>query len=50
MAYNASHRFARIAATKIRPFATMIRGKRAGEAVDMLKYVPNRAPGCSRRY
>lgn len=42
MAYIASHRFARIAATKILPFATLIRGRRAGEAVELLKYVPNR--------
>ena len=42
MAYSASHRFARIAATKIRPFANLIRGRRAGDAVELLKYVPNR--------
>lgn len=42
MAYSASHRFARIAATKVRPFTDLIRGKQAGEAVELLKYVPNR--------
>jgi large subunit ribosomal protein L22 len=42
MAYSASHRFARIAATKVRPFTDLIRGRQAGEAVELLKYVPNR--------
>lgn len=42
MAYNAEHRFARIAATKVRPFATLIRGKKAAESLDLLRYVPNR--------
>ena len=35
MAYNASHRFARIAATKVRPFTDLIRGRQAGEAVEL---------------
>ena len=42
MAFNASHRFARIAATKIRPFADLIRGRATGEALELLKYEPNR--------
>lgn len=42
MAYSASHRFARIAATKVRPFTTLIRGKRAAESLDLLRFVPNR--------
>lgn len=42
MAFQATHRFARIAATKVRPFATLIRGRKAGEAIDLLRYVPNR--------
>jgi large subunit ribosomal protein L22 len=42
MPYIASHRFARIAATKVRPFTDLIRGKQAGVAVELLKYVPNR--------
>ena len=42
MPYVASHRFARIAATKVRPFTDLIRGRPAGEAVELLKYVPNR--------
>lgn len=39
---RASHRFARISATKVRPFADMIRGMPAAEALDSLRYVPNR--------
>jgi large subunit ribosomal protein L22 len=42
MPYNASHRFARIAATKVRPFTDLIRGRLAGEALELLKYEPNR--------
>ena len=42
MAYSASHRFARIAATKVRPFTQLIRGRLAGEALELLKYEPNR--------
>lgn len=42
MGYKASHRFARIAATKVRGFADLIRGKRAGDAVNLLRYEPNR--------
>ena len=39
---KASHRFARISATKVRPFADVIRGMTAAEGLDALKYVPNR--------
>ena len=39
---RAKHRHARISATKVRPFADMIRGMATGEALDSLKYVPNR--------
>lgn len=42
MAYEASHRFARISARKVRPMADMIRGKFADEALDVLRYQPNR--------
>jgi large subunit ribosomal protein L22 len=42
MAYSAQHRFARIAATKVRPFATLIRGKEARDALNLLRFVPNR--------
>lgn len=38
----ARHHFARIAATKVRPFADLIRGKTAGDGLLLLKYEPNR--------
>ena len=42
MAYDATHRFARVSARKVRPIADLIRGKYADEALDILRYIPNR--------
>ena len=42
MAYQAVHRFARISARKVRPLADLIRGKHADEALDILRYMPQR--------
>jgi large subunit ribosomal protein L22 len=42
MAYEATHRFARISARKVRPLADLIRGKFADEALDILRYQPQR--------
>ena len=42
MAYQASYRNARISARKVRPIADLIRGKFADEALDLLKYQPQR--------
>ena len=42
MAYQASHRYARISPTKVRLIANMIRGKFADEALDLLRFQPNR--------
>src|SRR5256714_15645801 len=42
MEYQAKHRFADVSARKIRPFAAMIRGKSADEALQMLRFLPNR--------
>ncbi len=42
MAYEAVHRFARISARKVRPLANLVRGKFADEALDILRYHPNR--------
>ena len=42
MAYRATHRFARISATKVRPVARLISGKYAEEALETLRYLPNR--------
>lgn len=39
---NATHRHARISATKVRPFADLIRGKTTSEGINALRYTPNR--------
>ncbi len=43
MEYKASHRFAEMSARKLRPFATLIRGRRADEALELLRYMPNKS-------
>ena len=40
--YQASHRFARISARKVRPLLDLIRGRFADDALDLLKYMPHR--------
>ncbi len=42
MAYTAVHRFARISARKVRPLANLIRGKFTDDALDLLRYQPER--------
>jgi large subunit ribosomal protein L22 len=42
MGYKAKHRFARISAQKVRLLADIVRGKHADEALDLLKYMPQR--------
>jgi len=42
MSYVASHRNARISARKVRPLADLVRGEFADDALDILKYQPNR--------
>ena len=42
MAYQAKHRFAQISPRKVRPLADLIRGKYADEALEILRYHPNR--------
>lgn len=39
---QASHRFARISASKVRPFADLIRGMTVQEGLNALRYHPNR--------
>jgi len=41
-AYEAVHRFAHISPRKVRPLADLVRGKQADEALDILRYQPNR--------
>src|SRR5918912_3831847 len=43
MEYKATHRFADMSARKIRPFATLIRGRRADEALEALRFFPNKS-------
>jgi large subunit ribosomal protein L22 len=43
MAYEAVHRFAQISPRKARLLADMIRGKFADEALEILKYQPQRS-------
>jgi large subunit ribosomal protein L22 len=43
MDYKASHRFADMSARKVRPFAALIRGKSVDEALQLLRFKPNRA-------
>jgi len=42
MAFRASHRYARISPRKVRPLADMVRGKFADEALNILRYQPQR--------
>jgi len=42
MSHRAKHKFARISATKVRPFADLVRGEKAEDAINILRYYPNR--------
>lgn len=42
MDYKATHRYADMSARKVRQFATLVRGRSADEALEMLKYLPNK--------
>jgi large subunit ribosomal protein L22 len=43
MEYAAHHRYADMSARKIRPFAALIRGRRADEAMEALRFFPNKS-------
>ena len=43
MEYKALHRFADMSARKVRPFATLIRGRHADEALELLRFLPNKS-------
>src|SRR4029077_16587531 len=43
MQYRASHRYADMSPRKIRPFATLIRGRSADEALELLRFLPNKS-------
>lgn len=42
MEYRASHRFADMSARKVRPFTDLVRGKSVDEALQLLRFKPNR--------
>src|SRR5947209_1811361 len=43
MEYKAHHRYADMSARKLRPFAALIRGRRADEALEVLRFLPNKS-------
>ncbi len=43
MEYRAHHRFADVSARKLRPFATLIRNRPADEALELLRFLPNKS-------
>ena len=43
MLYRAIHRYADMSPRKIRPFAALIRGRAADEALELLKFLPNKS-------
>src|SRR5947209_2714068 len=43
MDFKAIHRFADMSPRKIRPFATLVRGKTADEALQLLRFLPNKS-------
>lgn len=45
MAWSATHRHARIAPRKARLVVDLVRGMRASDALDLLKYTPKRGSG-----
>jgi len=42
MAYSAVHKHSDMSARKIRPFAALIRGRNAEEALNLLRFYPNK--------
>jgi large subunit ribosomal protein L22 len=43
MDYKAIHRYADMSPRKIRPFAALIRGRSADEALELLRFLPNKS-------
>ena len=43
MEYRAKHRYADMSPRKIRPVATLIRGRDADEALELLRYIPSKS-------
>ena len=43
MEYRAIHRYADMSPRKVRPFATLIRGRAVDEALEVLRFLPNKS-------
>src|SRR5262245_35441975 len=43
MNYKAKHRYSDMSPRKVRPFATLIRGRSADEALELLRFLPNKS-------
>jgi len=43
MEFKAKHRFADMAARKVRPFAQLVRGRPVDEAIELLRFLPNKS-------
>src|SRR6185295_2482011 len=43
MNYSAMYKYADMSARKVRPFAALIRGRMADEALEMLRFYPNKS-------
>jgi large subunit ribosomal protein L22 len=43
MQYKAIYRYADMSPRKIRPFATLVRGRLADEALELLRFLPNKS-------
>jgi large subunit ribosomal protein L22 len=41
--FSALHKYADVSPRKLRPFATMIRGRMADEALELLRFLPNKS-------
>jgi large subunit ribosomal protein L22 len=43
MEYKVTYKFADMSARKVRPFATLVRGRMADEALELLRFYPNKS-------
>ena len=43
MDYKATYKYADVSARKVRLFATLVRGRSADEALEMLRFYPNKS-------
>ena len=43
MEYRATYKYSDMSARKVRPFATLVRGRSADEALELLRFYPNKS-------